>query len=130
MARLARPAIDRRGIGLAAEDLAANHLTAEGARILYRNYRRRMGELDLVAREGSMLLVVEVRTRSSEAYGGAAASVSGAKRRRIVRVTRDLLQRHRELAGLRVRFDVVVVRAHSAAEPRVEWIRGAFEAAD
>jgi putative endonuclease len=124
----AQPPIDRRGIGAAAESVAASYLVAEGAEILLRNYRRRLGELDVVARLGDVLLIVEVRTRSSDAFGGAAASVTGAKRRRIVRAARQLLQRRRDLARLRARFDVIVVRDPLAAHPSVEWLRGAFEA--
>jgi len=123
------PRIDRRKIGAAAEDVAAAYLQAQGAQLLFRNYRRRLGELDLVARHGELLLIVEVRTRSSNAYGGAAASVDGLKRRRIVRAAQQLLQKHRELSRLRARFDVIVVSDPSAASPKVDWIRGAFDAA-
>lgn len=123
-----RPQPDRREIGRRAEDLAAEFLTRHGLQILTRNFRRRLGELDLVAREGDVLVVAEVRTRSSDDYGGAAASVDGWKRRRIVRATLQLLQQRRELARLRVRFDVIVVSDPFAATPRVEWIRHAFEA--
>ncbi|MGB6450395.1 MAG: YraN family protein [Steroidobacteraceae bacterium] len=122
------PPIDRRKIGAAAEDLAADYLVAQGMQLLFRNYRRRLGELDLVARQGEVLLIVEVRTRSSDAYGGAAASVDGLKRRRIVRAAQQLLQQHRELSKLRARFDVIVVSDLSTAKPRVDWIRGAFDA--
>jgi putative endonuclease len=124
----APPTIDRRGIGAAAECAAASYLVTQGAEILLRNYRRRLGELDVVARLGAMLLIVEVRTRSSDAFGGAAASVTVAKRRRIVRAARQLLQSRKDLARLPARFDVIVVRDPLAARPSVEWLRGAFEA--
>jgi putative endonuclease len=122
-----RRAIDRAGLGRRAEDLAAATLEARGARVLLRNYRRRCGELDLVAREGATLVVVEVRMRSGDEYGGGAASVDRGKQRRIVLTTRQLLQRHRELAALPVRFDVAVVSPGAPAW-RIEWIRHAFEA--
>ena len=118
---------DRQILGRTAEDLAAAHLEASGAQILFRNFRRRTGELDLVARHRDTLLVVEVRLRSREDYGGGAASVDAVKQRRIVRTARQLLQTQRELARWPVRFDVVVVTPD--AEPwRIEWIRHAFEA--
>ncbi len=120
--------IDRRALGARAESIAADYLEAQGAQLLIRNYRRRLGELDLVALQGGTLLVVEVRTRSSRAYGGAAASVDGLKRRRIVRTAQQLLQQRRDLARLPVRFDVAVVSELSTQTPKVEWIRGAFEA--
>ncbi len=128
MLRQPQPRIDRLKIGAAAEDVAAAYLQAQGVQLLFRNYRRRLGELDLVARQSDVLLIVEVRTRSSNAYGGAAASVDGLKRRRIVRAAQQLLQQHKELSKLRARFDVIVVSNLSAAKPGVEWIRGAFDA--
>jgi putative endonuclease len=118
---------DRQTLGRKAEALAAAHLEASGAQILLRNFRRRTGELDLVARHADTLLVVEVRLRSREDYGGAAASVDAVKQRRIVRTTHQLLQVQRDLARWPVRFDVMVVTPDR--EPwRIEWIRHAFEA--
>jgi putative endonuclease len=76
-----------------------------------------------VARAGDLLIVAEVRTRASDAYGGAAASVGRAKQRRIASTAALLLQRHRELRQCRVRFDVIVVR-----DGTIEWIKHAFEA--
>lgn len=118
---------DRQALGRSAEDLAAAHLQAAGAQIMLRNFRRRTGELDLVAKHEGTLLIVEVRLRSREDYGGAAASVDAAKRRRIVRTAQQLLQSRREFAHWPVRFDVLVVTP-TAAPWRVEWIRHAFEA--
>jgi len=74
------------------------------------------------------LVIVEVRTRSSERFGGAAASIDSWKRQRIVHATQLLLQRYKELARMRVRFDVVLVHDLRMPEPRVEWIRAAFGA--
>jgi putative endonuclease len=117
----------RQRIGLRAEDAAAAHLRARGAQVLLRNYRCRCGELDIVARVGEEeLAIIEVRTRSSEAYGGAAASVDAAKRQRLIRAARRLLQQRRDLARLRVRFDVMVVSQLDADVPRIEWIKHAF----
>ncbi|HEX5458383.1 MAG TPA: YraN family protein [Steroidobacteraceae bacterium] len=114
--------------GLWAEDAAAAYLRAQGAHILLRNYRCRCGELDIVARIGeSELAIVEVRTRSSDAYGGAAASVDAGKRQRMVRAANRLLQQRRDLAHLRARFDVMVVSDRDHA-PRIEWIKHAFSA--
>ena len=120
--------LDRRELGAAAEEIATAYLAAHGAEILERNYRRRLGELDVIAREGDTLLIIEVRTRSTSAYGGAAASVDGRKRRRIVRAAQQLLQQRGELARLAVRFDVVVVSNVGTAEQTVDWIRHAFDA--
>jgi putative endonuclease len=120
--------IDRRKIGQGAEDIAARFLEAQGAELLLRNYRRRLGELDLVARHGDVLLIVEVRTRATNRYGGAAESIDFYKRRRIIRASRQLLQQRRDLAQLRARFDVIVVFEPDGSNPQVDWIKHAFEA--
>jgi putative endonuclease len=120
--------MDRATIGRTAEDIAAEFLQQQGLEVLARNYRRRNGELDVIARAGDVLAIVEVRTRSSDSFGGAAASIDGWKRHKIIRTTTQLLQQRRDLAKLRVRFDVIVVRDVGGAHPQVEWIQHAFEA--
>lgn len=119
----------RHRVGRRAEDLAAAYLQGQGARILLRNYRCRCGELDIVARLGvAELAIVEVRTRSSNAYGGAAASIDAGKRQRLVRAASLLLQQRRDLALLRVRFDAVIVSDPFAEAPEIDWIKHAFSA--
>lgn len=110
-----------------AENAAAAYLQARGAHVLLRNYRCRCGELDIVARVGEEeLAIVEVRTRSSEAYGGAAASVDAAKRLRMIRAASRLLQQRKDLARLRARFDVIVVCDPCGDAPQIQWIKHAF----
>lgn len=110
--------------GEAAEELAARFLAAQGLAILARNYRTRLGEVDIVAREGAVLVFLEVRLRSWAAWGGAAASVDARKQRRIVAAARHYLSRLR--AEPPCRFDVLTLDG-PAGSP--SWIRGAFEAA-
>ena len=117
----------RQRAGQRAEELAAEFLRAQGCEILERNYRRRLGELDLVARERGVLVIAEVRTRASAEFGGAAASVDRRKLQRIARAASQLLQHRRDLATLPVRFDVLVVSGPEGPAPRIEWIRHAFE---
>jgi putative endonuclease len=114
--------------GRRAELLACEFLQGHGLELLVRNYRRRLGELDLVLRDGATLVIVEVRTRSRAEFGGAAESIDGLKRRRIVRAAQQLLQRRGELARMPSRFDVVVVHDIASDKPRLEWIRHAFSA--
>lgn len=109
--------------GEPAENLAVAFLEREGLRILERNYRCKMGEIDLIAKSGDTTIFVEVRARSSEAFGGAAASITAAKRARLIRAARHYLARHR--GDPACRFDVVLIRG---AEQRVEWLPGAFGA--
>lgn len=117
----------RQRVGLWAEDAAAAYLRAQGAHILLRNFRCRCGELDIVALVGrDELAIVEVRTRASDAFGGAAASVDAGKRQRLVRAASLLLQQRRDLARLRARFDVIVVSDPCGDAPHIEWIKHAF----
>ena len=112
--------------GQAAEDRALAYLREQGLRLLERNYRtpgRGGGEIDLVMRSRDGTLVfVEVRSRSGADFGGAAASIGSAKRRRIVLAASHYLERF--AAPPPCRFDVVVIEA----PPAVQWLRAAFDA--
>jgi len=107
--------------GAAAEELAAVFLESQGLRIVERNYRCRFGEIDLVARSGAVLVFVEVRARQSEAFGGAAGSITAAKRRRLVAAARHYLAKHS--VSRACRFDVVLLRGR---EQEIEWLSDAF----
>ena len=108
--------------GAHAELLAAEFLIARGLAIVARNFRTRLGEIDVIAREHEMLVFVEVRKRRSDAYGGAAASITAAKRARLI-ATAQLY-----LATLRheppCRFDAVLI--DGATPPQIEWQRDIF----
>lgn len=117
----------RRELGVSAEERAAAFLESRGLRVLLRNFRRRAGEIDIVALEGSTLVIVEVRARSTGSFGGAAASVRGIKQARIVRAAQQLLQAHAEWRHLAARFDVVIIEGRGEQE-RLEWLRHAFGA--
>jgi len=111
--------------GAAGELAALAYLQGRGLRLVCRNHRCRGGEIDLVMLDGDVLALVEVRFRSGPGYGGAAASVTFRKQRRIVLAARHLLMRRADLRRFRVRFDVVAIE-HTAAGPQTQWIRGAF----
>jgi putative endonuclease len=119
------PNSPRQEVGRQAEERAAGYLRARGLEPVLANHRCRFGEIDLVMREGATLVVVEVRKRASRNFGGAAASVTRSKQRRIVRATRHLLLTHPELRRYPIRFDVVTLEPADSAE-RIEWLRGAF----
>ena len=105
--------------GARAEDLAAAHLVRHGLVIAERNFRTRHGEIDLVARDGDSLVFVEVRMRSRSDFGGAAGSVTTAKRARWIAAAQGYLAKiGREPA---CRFDVVLM--DSLDPSRVEWVR-------
>jgi putative endonuclease len=103
-----------------AEEAAAGFLVRHGLRIIARNYRTRLGEIDLIARDGATLVFVEVRLRSSEAFGGAAGSIGPRKQQRIASAARQYLARLGSEPACR--FDVVTLE-----DRETTWMRGAFE---
>lgn len=111
--------------GDAAEDRALRHLQAQGLQLVQRNYRtpgRGGGEIDLILRDRDATLVfVEVRQRGNLRHGGALASISFAKQRRIVFAARHFLMRWPQLPPCR--FDVVAVE-----EDALHWFKAAFDA--
>lgn len=122
------PPGDRRALGAAAEDAAAEFLRRQGLSILLRNFRCRFGEIDAVAIEPpDVLVLAEVRLRSRSDFGGAAASVDVHKQRRLQLTARHLLARRPALARLRARFDVLEVKPQAPpADFMIYWIRDAF----
>lgn len=115
--------------GVAAEQLAAQYLRARGLKILARNLRCKAGELDLVCLDGSVLAIVEVRQRESLKFGGAVASVTKPKQRKIIRATQYFLGREKHWRNFSMRFDVVAIDGVPDGAHRVEWIKDAFRAA-
>jgi putative endonuclease len=113
--------------GAAAEALAARHLECHGLTIIARNVRCRGGEVDLIADDGRSLVFVEVRLRKNGRFGGAAASITASKQRRVILAAQHWLagdgRRH---ANRACRFDAILLDGLDAA--RIEWIRGAFDA--
>ena len=105
--------------GVAAEALAAKFLAARGLAIVGRNYRCRGGEIDIIAREGRTIVFVEVRMRRSRAFGGAAESITGAKRRRLRLAAEHYLARLPKEPPCR--FDAILLDA--LADERIEWLR-------
>lgn len=125
--RPARPE-ERRASGLAAEAVAARFLEARGWEILARNHHCRGGEVDLVAGKGRTVAFVEVRSRSSDAYGHPVESVTWAKRRRIVRAAVHWARGARVLESHVLRFDVIGILFEEDGAPDIRYIEGAFDA--
>ena len=109
--------------GAAAEALAEQFLSRQGLRVVARNYRCRGGEIDLVCEDGRTVVFVEVRLRSRADFGGAAASITGHKQRRIVLAARHYLAAQPERP---CRFDAVLLDSLDAG--RIQWLRNAFDA--
>jgi putative endonuclease len=117
---------ERHAKGRDAEDIAADHLIADGFRVLWRNVRIGSLEIDLVAKKDDLVVVVEVRTRGPGSFEKPLESVTITKRRMLLRAVRGLWRgRLKKMPDvLRVRIDVVAVDLENDGE--VEWIKGAF----
>jgi putative endonuclease len=114
--------------GIAAERVAADFLGVRGLEILARNLRCRTGELDLVCLDRGVLVIVEVRLREHLEFGGALASVTWEKRRKIIRTTQYFLGRRTDWRDRPIRFDVLGVQGQPDGTHRIAWIKDAFRA--
>jgi putative endonuclease len=121
--RHARTAWTASADGARAEDLAARFLEQRGLSIVARNVRCRGGEIDLIARDAATLVFVEVRRRRNARFGGAAASITATKRRRVVLAARIYLATHAADAQRPCRFDCILLDGET-----IEWLRDAFSA--
>lgn len=116
-----------RDAGITFEQRACAGLERAGLTLLARNYTTRHGEIDLVMRDGSDIVFVEVRYRKSASHGSAAASVTPAKQAKLILAAQHWLAAHPQHAQRNCRFDVVSYDGPAGAL-RHEWLRGAFEA--
>lgn len=112
-------------LGRYGEQLAARHLAEQGMAILDRNWRCRAGEIDIVARDGELLVICEVKTRRGTGFGAPLEAVTPRKAARLRRLAAAWLVEHRPLRA-DVRFDVVGVLAPPRGAAVVEHVRGAF----
>jgi putative endonuclease len=118
-------AVLNRLLGDQGEREAARFLRHRGLRILVRNYRTPQGEIDLIARDGSILVFIEVKSRRR---GTPAEAVTPEKQRRLTLAALHFLKRH-GLLEQRCRFDVIaIVWPEGCPRPEIEHIRDAFEA--
>jgi putative endonuclease len=113
-------------LGKTGEDLACAELEKRGYAIIARRYRRRGGEIDIVARDGPTIVFAEVKAREGRAFGEAAEAVTAFKRRRITQLALDYMTRQR-LSNCPCRFDVVSIH-FDAGRPSIEVFQNAFDA--
>ena len=113
-------------LGKTGEDLACRELERRGYAILARRYRRRGGEIDIIARDGPTLVFVEVKARDGRAFGEAGEAVTPAKQRRIAALAMEYLMRHQR-TECPCRFDVVSIHFEGGA-PVVQIVQNAFDA--
>ena len=116
---------DRLALGRQGEDITRAYLERQGYRILARNYRCRLGEIDLIAQRDSVIAFVEVRTRSTSTFGPPELSIDGRKQRHLTRTALDYLSRH-DCGSCAFRFDVAAVEVDDHNLARLRYIENAF----
>ena len=115
---------ERRGSsGSAAESMALTYMEKQGLKLLERNFRCRVGEIDLIMADGATLVFVEVRLRSNSAFVSAGESISHRKQARIVAAANQYLAGKREVP---CRFDCILLDKLDPAS--IEWLQNAFGA--
>ena len=114
--------INKRETGGCYEEIAAGFLEKQGLEILKKNYRCRLGEIDLIAMDGDYLVFVEVKYRTGFQQGYAVSAVNRNKQWRISRVANYFLMKEVHSCEIPCRFDVVGIDGN-----KIHWIRNAFE---
>ena len=114
--------------GLRYEDRAREFLQQRGLELLQSNFRCRLGEIDLIMRDGNTVCFIEVKFRGSTDFGGAAASITPSKQRKIIKTALFYLSRHERLARQALRFDALLIQRHNDNRLDFNWIENAFYA--
>lgn len=112
---------DTRTLGLHAEKVALDYLNREGLKPVQRNFRCRLGEIDLIMQDGDCLVFVEVRYRTNANFTSAGPTVDVHKQRKLIRTAAFFLARRSRYADKVMRFDVVAINGKN-----VQWIKDAF----
>lgn len=116
----------KKAVGDRGERAAARFLRRQGFKIVARQYTNRLGEIDLIARDGGQLVFVEVKTRQSESAGHPVEAVTRSKQEKLTRVALAYLKRN-GLLETPARFDVVAVAWNEGEKrPRIDHYRNAF----
>jgi len=118
---------DRKRTGEKGEDIACDYLRSRGYRIVERNYRCPLGEIDIVARDGDAIVFVEVKSRKSEEFGDPQLAVGMEKQKKVSRISLTYLK-NKDLYPCNARFDVVAIKMLPEGST-IELIQNAFELA-
>lgn len=110
--------------GQKAEGEALLYLQKQGFKLITKNYNCRFGEIDLIMQDGEHLVFIEVRSRINTSYGDGAASITDAKRQKIIKSTTHFLLAKQLLDKHPIRFDVISIDGKSGA---ISWLKDAFD---
>ncbi|RUR10422.1 YraN family protein [Legionella sp. km772] len=109
--------------GQLAEQRALDYLRDQGLKLITRNYHCRLGEIDLIMNDPVYLVFIEVRARASKDFGGGLASITYAKRQKIIKTTAHYLVTHKIKEEQAIRFDVVSIDGRGGD---LTWVKDAF----
>ncbi len=116
----------KKQLGNDAEDIACKHLKKAGLKLIEKNFSVKPGEVDLIMRDDETLVFVEVRYRKNADFGGAAASVTPKKQKRIIKAALSYQQMHAPQSSMR--FDVVAIEGDNVGNNKeINWIKSAFD---
>jgi len=107
--------------GASQEQRACEYLESEGMSLIAQNFSCRMGEIDLIMQDNNSLVFVEVRYRANKKFGGAAASVTRSKQRKIIKASQFYQQRYAPKSNMR--FDVIAIEGDN----HIQWFPSAFD---
>jgi len=120
--------------GKQAENVALSHLREQGLILVKRNYRCRLGEIDLVMTQGDLLVFIEVRYRKSDRFGSGAETVDYHKRRKLILAAEHFLYLHHRYVNMGCRFDVISASPGTGSANdsgstgmNIKWYRDAFQ---
>ena len=123
--------LQKKELGAKGEEIAVRYLKSRGYRILERNYRIRLGEIDIIAEQGADLVFIEVKTRSDTLFGSPFDSVTVPKQRQLSKVALEYISKH-GCHNRPARFDVVGVQLKEVHAPqlqdvKIELVQNAFD---
>lgn len=117
---------NRQRLGQKGENLAALFIRDKGYNIIVRNYRCKIGEIDIIAKDNDTLVFIEVKTRSNLAFGSPATAITAKKQRQISRTAQNYLA-SKHLFNTPARFDVISIILPAGGENQIELITNAFD---
>ena len=112
-------------LGQESEALACTYLQSQGLRLLMRNFRCKLGEIDLIMQDKQALVFVEVRSRATRDAYSPLASISTSKQQRLLRSSQVFLQKQSQLSHYPCRFDVIGI-TYGQETPHIEWVKHAL----
>ena len=118
--------MNKRKVGTWYEILACSFLKEHGVQLLYKNYRVRKGEIDIIAKDDNYLCFIEVKYRKDNKYGGPEAAVTMYKQRQICNISRFFLLSKGYSEFTKIRYDVIALSGQEGT-CNIKWYKNAFD---